>query len=123
VRPFFTHFTPRAGSHLIPKRDILIPRFVFAAQPEIERDNSNSKVYRPRLVFHLAVSNQVVRTPLNFISKRLHNFVASFCFLFAYPGPGKSLTVPFKSVLLGAVGASGETNLAARRSSFLEDEE
>jgi hypothetical protein len=32
----------------------------------------------------------------------------------------KSLTVPFKSVLLGAVDAGGETNLAAHRcSNFL----
>ena len=29
MRSFLNHFTPHAGSDLIPRRDILIPRFVF----------------------------------------------------------------------------------------------
>jgi hypothetical protein len=41
-------------------------------------------------------------------------------FSFAVAGRGKLLAAPFKSMLLGAADATGETNLAAHRcSNFL----
>jgi len=36
VRPILRHFKPHAGSDLIPRRDILIPRFVFFTAPTHE---------------------------------------------------------------------------------------